>query len=372
MKKHIPTDVHRSRIGCSDKTSHMRNICANLCNLRVKKGLHISLFAFLLPFLSYAHESRPAYLEITQTTEESYDVTWKVPAKGPAQRLSLNLVFAEDVEYASLPTASYANAAYIERSSLKRPAGLAGTEIYIEGLSQTMTDALVRIQRLDGTTQTLRLSPEKPSFFFKDSPSSWDVSKTYTTLGIQHILGGIDHLLFVACLLLVAGRGRKLLITITGFTLAHSIPLALATLDIVRLPVPPVEAVIALSIVFLATEIARGNKQGLTYRYPIAVSVSFGLLHGFGFAAVLNQIGLPQSDVPVALLFFNVGVEIGQLLFIAALIFVFKSMIQPLKRLIKIPESSLITFGNSEILTAYAIGTVASYWMIERVAGFWT
>ena len=328
----------------------------------------ISLFSWNLE----AHESRPAYLELKQTGKESYDTIWKVPAKGPEQRLSLNLRFPADIQYISLPVTTYINASFVERTSIKRAGGLTGSEIYIEGLSKTMVDTLVRFQRLDGTTQITRLSPDNPSFVIEAQPSSWDVTQTYTVLGIQHILSGIDHLLFVVCLLLVAGGGRKLLITITGFTLAHSITLALATLDIVRLPIPPVEAVIALSIVFLATEIARGNKQGLTYRYPIAVSVSFGLLHGFGFAAVLNQIGLPQSDVPIALLFFNVGVEIGQLLFIAALIFVFKSMIQPLKRLIKIPESSLITFGKSEILAAYAIGTVASYWMIERVAGFWT
>ncbi len=334
------------------------------------KLLLLSIFV-LLPWFVGAHESRPAYLELSQTGEESYDVIWKIPAKGPGQRLSLNLRFSKEIQYSSLPTTTYINAAHVERSSIKREGGLIGTEIYIEGLSRTMTDALVRVERLDGTTQTTRLSPDKPSFVIQETPGSWDVSKTYTILGVQHIFGGIDHLLFVTCLLLVAGTGRKLLVTITGFTLAHSVTLAMATLDILRLPIPPVEAVIALSVVFLATEIARGDKKGLTYRYPVAVSISFGLLHGFGFAAVLNEIGLPQSDLPLALLFFNVGVEVGQLLFIAILIFAFRILTISAKRIPRGSFQSAISIKRAELLATYAIGAVASFWLLQRVLGFW-
>jgi hypothetical protein len=194
-------------------------------------------------------------------------------------------------------------------------------------------------------------------------------------LGVQHILEGVDHLLFVGCLLLVAGMGRKLVITITGFTLAHSVTLALATLDIVRIPVPPVEAVIALSIVFLAREIARPGRDSLTYRYPVAVSMSFGLLHGFGFAAVLGEIGLPASDVPIALLCFNVGVELGQLLFIGILLL----PVLVWRRLRPRPQEEETspsakpgrTWRAVEILSAYAIGTVAAWWTLERVWSFW-
>ncbi|MCZ6675294.1 MAG: HupE/UreJ family protein [Verrucomicrobia bacterium] len=334
----------------------------------------ISLFVFFVlnsSLDSEAHESRPGYLELKQISEEEYAVLWKVPARGWDQRPSLNLRFSHDTRYLSLPTPTFINAAFVERFTIQRPGGLTGSEIYIEGLSRTLTDVLVRLEHLDGITQTIRLSPDNPSFIVESAPGSFEVSQTYTLLGIQHILEGIDHLLFVACLLLVAGMGRRLLITITGFTLAHSITLALATLDVVRVPVPPVEATIALSIVFLATEIARRDKDGLTYRYPVAVSVSFGLLHCFGFAAVLNQIGLPQSDLPLALLFLNVGVEIGQLLFIAALLIVYKLLIQTLMTLTRASIGHVFTLAKLERIAAYVIGTVSSYWMIERIYGFW-
>ena len=203
------------------------------------------------------------------------------------------------------------------------------------------------------------------------TPGSFEVSKTYTYLGLQHIFEGIDHLLFVACLLLVAGIGRKLLITITGFTVAHSVTLALATFDIIRLPIPPVEAVIALSIVFLAVEIANQDKEGLTYRYPVTVSVSFGLLHGFGFAAVLNEIGLPGSDVPLALLFFNVGVELGQLLFICVLLVGFYLVKGSCRLFLGSSENLVSLLTRSERLAAYMIGAVASFWLLQRVSGFW-
>ncbi len=326
------------------------------------------VYIFLLSSPGFAHEARPAYLGLTQTDQETYDVIWKVPSKGRVQRLALNLRFSSDVRYTTIPITEFIGGAHVERSSVTRPGGLNGSEIFIEGLSRTMTDALVRLERLDGSTQIVRLSPDSPSFTIEATPSSFDVSKTYTLLGVQHILKGIDHLLFVACLLLVAGIRRRLLITITGFTLAHSITLALATLDIVRLPVPPVEAVIALSIVFLATEIARGDRSGLTYRYPVFVSISFGLLHGFGFAAVLNEIGLPRSDVPLALLFFNLGVEIGQIMFLGALIGTFLLLKQASLRL----NSSIagIAFSKGQTVAAYAIGAIASFWTIERIVGF--
>jgi hydrogenase/urease accessory protein HupE len=340
--------------------------------LTTPRGILLSIVMVLVfSLIAEAHESRPAYLELTQTSDESYDILWKVPAKSPSQRLSLNLRFSEEIDFTTMPTRTYVNAAYVESASVQRSGGLEGMEIYVEGLSGTMTDVLVRQVRLDGTTLTSRLTPDKPYFVFDAVPSSLDVSRTYTILGIQHIFEGIDHLLFVACLLIVAGIGRRLLITITGFTLAHSVTLALATLDIIRLPIPPVEAVIALSVVFLATEIARGDKQGLTYKYPVAVSISFGLLHGFGFAAVLNEIGLPLSDLPLALLFFNVGVELGQLMFIALLIAAFKVVSLFAKGISKGRFQSPISTNQAEIMATYIIGTVASYWLIERVVGFW-
>lgn len=314
-----------------------------------------------------AHEARPAYLEFTEIDAETVEVLWKVPARGADEKLSLNPRWPEGTVFAVPPSASIVNAAYVERSTLRRADGWDGQEIYIEGLSRTLTDALFRFQRLSGATQTSRMSPDAPSVLIEAEPSRFQVSWTYTVLGVQHILEGIDHLLFVACLFIVAGMSRKLIITITGFTLAHSVTLAAATLDIVRLPVPPVEAVIALSIVFLAREIAGHREDSLTYRYPVAVSLSFGLLHGFGFAAVLNDVGLPAVDVPLALLFFNVGVEIGQLLFIAVLI----TIVVICKRLTASWQDHPVAHRRTEQVAAYAIGTVASWWTIERVLSFW-
>jgi hydrogenase/urease accessory protein HupE len=316
---------------------------------------------------THAHEMRPAYLEIKETEPGTYDVLWKVPAKG-RMRLGLYVRFSEDTENLSEPIASIQGGAYIERYKIYREGGLADTEIYIDGLRSTLTDVLVRFQGLDGSTQVQRLSPERPSFTVKAKPSSGEVAKTYTVLGIQHIWKGIDHLLFVACLMMVAGTRRRLLITITGFTIAHSITLVLSTLDVVRLPVAPVEAVIALSILFLAVEIAKGRKDSLTYRYPIAVSASFGLLHGFGFAAVLTQIGLPQQDVPVSLLFFNVGVEVGQILFVVGVIAIV-SFARKVHALAPILQHS--TTARLQRCAAYIIGSFASFWMIERIRAFW-
>ena len=313
-----------------------------------------------------AHEMRPAYLELKQSGEESYEVVWKVPGRGVNQRLALDVRFSEGTKITQAPLQSYARAAFIDRFTISRPGGLAGAEIYVEGLSNTYTDVLVRIEPLNGSSQVTRLTPSSPSMTVAATPTSFEVAKTYTILGIQHILEGIDHLLFVLCLMIVAGINRKLLITITGFTIAHSITLALSTLGIVNIPIPPVEAVIALSIVFLASEILRGNKQGLTYRFPIAVSMSFGLLHGFGFAAVLGEIGLPQNEIPTSLLFFNVGVEFGQLLFIAVVIVLALIGKALIRRITRNPISPALW----QPAAAYAIGIVATYWTIERSAGF--
>ena len=187
----------------------------------------------------------------------------------------------------------------------------------------------------------------------------------------RHIWIGIDHLLFVACLLFIARTPRRLLITITGFTIAHSITLALSALDLIRIPTPPVEAMIALSVLFMAWEIARGNYQSLTHRFPVAVSASFGLLHGFGFAAVLRDIGLPQTELPTALLFFNVGVEIGQVLFVVALVVAFFALKPALVRLLRSAKHNEVLWSSATVPASYVIGAVASYWMIDRVTGFW-
>ncbi len=206
--------------------------------------------------------------------------------------------------------------------------------------------------------QSLRLTPDQPSYTFTITPSSWQTIQSYTMFGVEHILEGYDHLLFVLCLLIIASNLKKLLWAITGFTLAHSITLIISTLEIIRIPIVPVEACIALSIVFLAVEIAKHNKKSISYRYPVSVSSSFGLLHGFGFASALLELGLPQNDRLLALGFFNVGVEIGQLLFIGFVLLALKSL--------KLGSMH----GSYRLFNSYVIGSIASMWLIERIIQF--
>ncbi len=336
--------------------------------MKIRTPVLFLVFFAISSSLAHAHELRPAYLEIRESAPEIYDVLWKVPARGMDQRLSLHLCFADDVEVLAEPVSGFAAGAHIQRMRIRRAGGLTDTAVTIDGLTGTFTDALLRIERLDGTELTHRLTPSSPSYIVEAEPGKMQVAATYTKLGIEHILLGIDHLLFVACLMFVAGSGRRLFITITGFTLAHSITLVLSALDLVQLPVPPVEAAIALSIVFIAVEIAQGRKTSLTFRYPIAVSASFGLLHGFGFAAVLREIGLPQNQIPTALLCFNIGVEVGQVLFVAVLIAIMHSAGRVFARPSDRPAQALAM--RVRVPAAYVVGGVASYWLIARIGAF--
>ena len=317
--------------------------------------------------LGHADEYRPAYLEFKQTSVNDFDMLWKVPAKGQLKRLSLYVLLPNDVTTTSDVRSVFINGAYIERSSISRQGGLAGATISIQGLERVSTDVLVRIQRLNGTSETARLNAASTSFVVKGAPQFWDVINTYLVFGIEHILNGFDHLLFVACLIFIAGTWRRILVTVTGFTLAHSITLTLAGLELVRLPIQPIEATIALSIVFLAREIALKKRDTLTWRYPVVVSASFGLLHGFGFATALSDIGLPQTEIPAALLAFNVGVEIGQVAFVASMFLFFWLITQSLKSL-KI--ASVNWLQKTEKPMAYAVGSISILWTIERVSGF--
>lgn len=234
------------------------------------------------------------------------------------------------------------------------------------GLDKTSTDVLVRFDFADGVSQAHRLTAGDPSFTVPTQPSSLEVVRTYLLLGVKHILGGIDHLMFVLALLLLVRGVRRVVVTVTAFTLAHSITLAGATLGFVHMPGPPIEAVIALSIVFVALEIihSRRGKPGLTEQYPWIVAFTFGLLHGFGFAGALAQIGLPQSSIPIALLFFNVGVEIGQLLFIAC-VFAIIALARQVTRRIDVPRPAW-----AWAVPPYAIGSLAVFWVIQRIAAF--
>ena len=309
-----------------------------------------------------AHEVRPGYLELRQTELETFDVTWKVPAKGDL-RLGIYARLPESCRSLT-PRSTYSmGGAHTDRWSVTCPGGLAGGTIAIDGLSGTMTDVLARLERLDGTTQVELLTPATPSFVVVEVSSKFEVAGTYLRLGVEHILLGIDHLLFVLALLILVEGRRRLIGTVTAFTVAHSLTLAAATLGFVHVPQGPVEAVIALSIVFVAGEIAhtRQGRPGVTQRWPWVVAFVFGLLHGFGFAGALSEVGLPQQAIPLALLFFNVGVELGQLLFIAAAL-----GLAVVVRRTTIPQPAW-----AWRLPAYGIGSIATFWMIERVAGFW-
>jgi len=232
---------------------------------------------------------------------------------------------------------------------------------------------LFRFTDSSGLHTSQLLKPSQSSWQIPEDLSSTIVIQEYIVLGVEHIWAGLDHLLFVTCLvLLTAGRWKQLLIAVTGFTLAHSLTLALAALQLVNLPRPPVEAVIALSILFLATEIARQSHNNLTYRYPILVSSSFGLLHGFGFASVLMEVGLPQQDTGIALLGFNIGVEIGQLLFISVLLVA-------MSLLASVTRQSIQQFFNparghpgavSYMVMIYMVGSLSAYWTFERLYEF--
>jgi hydrogenase/urease accessory protein HupE len=312
--------------------------------------------------LARAHEVRPAYLELKQTDADAFDVLWKVPAMGDNLRLGLYVRFPESCQLDVEPTGMFIGDAYVERSSIREPNALVGANIHIDGLRTTLTDVLVRIERMDGSTQVARLMPESPSLLVEASPSAWRVSWTYLVLGVEHILLGFDHLLFVLALVLLVKGWRRLVGTITSFTVAHSITLALATLGFVHVPGPPVEASIALSIAFVASEIvrARQGSPGLTERAPWLIAFTFGLLHGLGFAGALSEVGLPQQAIPLALLFFNVGVELGQLAFVAAILLAMNVI-----RSIPVRAPSPIWK-----LAPYGIGSLAMYWVIERTCGF--
>lgn len=329
--------------------------------------------SWLLAIDARAHEVRPAYLQLHQVDAETYDVVWKVPGRGE-MRLGLDVALPSGSVDLTPPRGVFAGEAYTQRWRFTRAGGLAGGTIGIDGLAATVTDVLVRIERLDGTTQVTRLSSAQPAFVVEAEAGRLGVAKTYLVLGIWHILGGVDHLLFVLALLFLVRGWRRVLATVTAFTLAHSLTLAAATLGYVHVPQKPVEAVIALSIVFVAAEILRLPKTdasalSVSLRWPWIVAFTFGLLHGFGFAGALAEVGLPQNAIPVALLFFNVGVEIGQLLFIGAVFALVASTRWAVRRA-RLPALDRAPMGLLRLAPPYAIGAIAMFWVIQRVAAF--
>jgi hydrogenase/urease accessory protein HupE len=332
--------------------------------------LHSAIFAFSCSILFlllccppvFAHEVRPAYLELRQTGTDPYDVLWKVPGQGENLRFGTYVELPGGRTNVTEPRGSMVNNAFTERWTVQCPNGLNDGTIHIAGLSGTVVDVLVRLERLNDTTQVTRLTPAAPSFVVAAPAGALGVARTYTVLGVEHILAGIDHLLFILALLLITGGGWKLVKTVTAFTVSHSITLTLATLGYVHLPQRPVEAVIALRIVFVAAEILRGRRGslGVTARAPWVVALAFGLMHGLGFASGLSEAGLPAAHIPTALLFFSIGFETGHFLFIGVVL-----GLVALARRVKLPAPQW-----AQILPPYAIGTLATFWFIQRIACF--
>ena len=282
----------------------------------------LALAGALLAPAAQAHEVRPGYLELRQTAPDTYDLLFKLPALGEEFRLALYVTLPEgtqDVACAARAVRRGRLCRAAHDPARRRPRGAFDRDRRTVG---DLHGRLVRIEDLAGTTQTDRLTPTRTSFVVKAAPGAGEVAITYLRLGIEHILGGVDHLLFVLALVILVREWRRVAITVTAFTIAHSITLAAATLGYVHVPAQPVEATIALSIVLVAVEIvnARRGRPSLTARWPWLVAFAFGLLHGFGFAGALSEVGLPQHAIPLALLFFNLGVEVGQLAFVALVI----------------------------------------------------
>ena len=328
----------------------------------------LTLLMTLNAVLVHAHALEPGYLEIQALSDDAHSLFWRKPAvKG--KPMEMDVLLPENCDLRSPPAPRFDGAAWVSRWTAQCEGGMVGQHIKIDGLEGTNTDVLVRFQDLEGIGFTSRLTPDQPGFALPENPGAFRVLADYIALGTDHILAGFDHLLFVFALLLLIHDWRRLVGAITAFTLAHSITLVAASLGWLVVPGPPVEAVIALSIVFLAVELAkrRDGTLRLSERWPWLVSFSFGLLHGLGFADALREIGLPESDLLMALLGFNLGVEIGQLAFVAAvlLLAVLVTRLAPsidvqLRRRAGILHTAFI----------YFVGSIAAYWFVERVTGF--
>lgn len=310
--------------------------------------------------LAWAHEARPAYLEIKETAPGEFSVMWRTPVLA-GMRLPVVLKLPDDVRNLKEPTVQELADSFVERRWIVAGAsGLAGKRIEFPGLQQTITDVLVRVELLDGRKWTTFAHPSRPWIEIAAAQNWPAVAGSYIVQGIRHILFGADHMLFVLGLLLIVKDRWMLLKTVTAFTVAHSITLALATLGYANALLVPVDAAIALSILFLGPEIVRSwrGETSFTIRYPWVVAFAFGLLHGFGFASALTSAGLPHAELPLALLSFNVGVEIGQLGFVLLVLLLERSF-----RVLEIRWPRWV-----EVLPGYAVGSLGAFWTVQRVA----
>lgn len=334
---------------------------SNVSGVIMMRRVIVVFILLLLANITAADEMRPAYLELTQQGKNIFAVVWKVPLN-KNQQSAIKSVFPSVCSNQSELVSQIIGNARLQRWYMYCADEIVGQRISVEGLSRSNSDVLLRLKWLDGSVITALLKPSRPFYEIPIKSGAVGIALTYLVLGAEHILQGVDHLLFVFALLLIVVGVRRLAATITAFTLAHSITLGAATLGWVHVPQQPVEAVIALSILFLAVELVHGKqgRQGMAEKWPWLIAFVFGLLHGFGFAGALSEIGLPQQAIPLALVFFNVGVELGQLLFVATVLLLFW--------ILRVKQSAF--YERAETLAVYAIGSFASFWLIERVMLF--
>lgn len=321
------------------------------------RSLLIFLIAFM-PSLALGHELQLGYLELKQTGPETFDMLWKLPARQDLRDIHPTL--PAECKVTSTPQRVQTADALIERSTMTCPGGLDEKTISMEPQWAMLLDVLVRVVRPDESTQVYRITPVTLSFKVEAVPSLWQKAWTYLVQGIEHILMGVDHLLFVLGLLLIVDNRWMLTKTITSFTIAHSITLAIASFGFVGVPAMPLNAAIALSILFLGPEVIRKERgqTSFTIRHPWVVAFAFGLLHGFGFASGLTALGLSNREIPLALLMFNVGVEIGQLFFVLIIVLLEQSF--------KVLEIRWSKWMQS--VPAYSVGALGAFWTIQRVS----
>jgi hypothetical protein len=323
------------------------------------RALATTLWLLLGTSWAQAHDVRPAYLEVAEKPDGDIVIAWKTTvspgAAAIAPRFSTHWTDAA-------PALSGGGDAVVKTWRIGPPhAALAGVTVDIDGLETSITDVLLRVVFADGSEFTKVLKPSKSSITLPGAAQAGVPVREYLQLGFTHIWSGIDHLMYVLGLVLLVRTPKLLLKTITGFTLAHSVSLAAASLGYIHVPALPVEAVIALSIVYVAVELlrARAGKAGLAARAPWLVSMSIGLLHGLGFAGALSEVGLPPDAIPQALLLFNIGIEVGQIAFVALVLAAGHALIRYL------PAATRFQW-----VPPYAIGSFATFWVIERIHAF--
>jgi hypothetical protein len=323
----------------------------------------LSAALITVAFEASAHDARPAFLEIRQTTPDRYDVLWRTPVRS-GMRLPVLLKLPDGVHDVVAPHTQELSDSLVERRVIASPGGLAGRRIEFVGMQATITDVLVRVELHDGRRVTTLVHPSQPWVEVAAARVPLARALGYLTAGVHHILLGVDHLLFVLGLLLIVKDRWMLAKTISAFTLAHSITLTVATLGYASAPAGPLNAAIALSILFLGPEIVRSwrGETSFTLRHPWVVAFVFGLLHGFGFASGLTTMGLPRAEIPLALLMFNVGVEVGQLAFVILILLLERAF-----RVLEVRWPRLI-----ERLPAYAVGSLGAFWTFQRIGSLLT